>query len=192
MGLFNANNIERRAARLMSFHIGRLEALGKPFERDGEAYYQYVPGSKDYLRIGYTKTKKFLSRTFNLEIKYVLNDIAFDDSFKIKLRFQGFKEINGARFVPDRGSKGYEAFFNDPGFLETLWRKAKEVELAYVVVEYFKSQNKLEIRICPYAGAFLWVVVPPVFYDMKLRDNELVALMDIAGLAAGYVDRAAA
>jgi len=190
MGLFDVKNITRRADRLMNYHVEMLNQMGKKFERDGESFYSYDSNGEDYLRIGYNKTKKMLSRTFNLEIKQVINNIEFDDSFKIKLRFQGFKEINGAKFVSEKSKgmeSGYEDLFNNGVLLEKIWKLAKEVEMAYIKIEYIKRSNQLEIRICPYAGAFLWVVVPPVFYDMKLKQQELVSLMKMIGVIKSYV-----
>lgn len=187
MGIFDVKNVYRRADRLLDYHIGLLASTGKSFEKDGEAYYYFEESKEDFLRIGYTKTKKLLSRTFNLEIKQIINNIDFDNSFKLNLRFKGFKEINGASFVPEKGSESYEDLFNDAQLLDLLWHKAKEVELAYVKIEYRKRLNQIEIRICPYAGAFLWVVVPPVFYDMKLKDGEAKALIEIVDLFKSYI-----
>jgi hypothetical protein len=190
MGLFDIRNITRRADRLMKYHIEMLNQMGSSFEIDGEGYLSYEPGSEDYLRVGYSKNKKLLSRTFNLEIKQVIKNIEFDDSFKIKLRFQGMKEITGARFVSEKAkgmASGYEDLFNDSAFLEKIWRLAKEVEMAYIKIEYIKRNNQLEIRICPYAGTFLWVVVPPIFYDMKLKQPEMVSLMKMIGVMKDYV-----
>jgi hypothetical protein len=190
MGLFDARNITRRADRLMKYHIDILNGMGNNFQLDGEGFFSYDPKSENYIRIGYSKTKKMLSRTFNMEIKQVIKNIEFDDSFKIKLRFQGFKEINGARFISEKGKEltsGYEDLFNNSGLLEKIWKLAREVEMAYVKIEYIKRSNQLEIRICPYAGAFLWVMVPPVFYDMKLRQPELASLMKIIGVLKEYV-----
>ena len=188
MGLFDVKNITKRADRLLNYHLGLLENLGLHFERDGEFFYRYDQKSDDYQRIGYCKSKKMLSRTFNLEIKQVVKNIQFGDSFKIKLRFQGFKEISGARFVPEKGSDGYETFFNDAALLEFIWKRAKEVEVAFVKIEYLKKLNQLEIRVVPYAGAFLWVVVPPVFYDMKLKESELNKLMEISQAIKDHID----
>jgi len=190
MGLFDVKNITRRADRLMNYHVEILNKLGNDFQRDGEYFYNYDPDSEDYLRVGYNKTKKMLSRTFNLEIKQVIKNIEFDDSFKIKLRFKGLKEINGATFVVERTNNtisGYEDLFNDRAFLEKIWKLAKQIEMAYVKIEYIKRSSQLEIRISPYAGAFLWVVVPPVFYDMKLKQPELETLMKMIGVMKDYV-----
>ena len=189
MGIFDVKNIDRRADRLLEYHIGLLVSKGKAFEKDQEAYYCFEESQENFLRIGYTKTKKLLSRTFNLEVKQVISNIAFNDSFKLRLRFKGFKEISGASFIPEKGSEGYEAFFNDTQLLNFLCKRAKEVELAYVKIEYHKELNQIEIKICPYAGAFLWVVVPPVFYDMKLTDCEIQALMEMAELLKSYINR---
>ncbi len=190
MGIFDVKNITRRADRLMNYHVELLNKQGNDFQRDGECFYSYDPDSEDYLRVGYNKTKKLLSRTFNLEIKQVIKNIEFEDSFKIKLRFQGLKEINGAKFVAERGKDtkgGYEDFFNNPALLEKIWKLAKQVEMAYVKIEYIKRNSQLEIRISPYAGAFLWVVVPPVFYDMKLKQPELEILIKMIGVMKDYV-----
>ena len=181
MRFFDIKNIDKRADRLMRYHIGLLAEKGKVFEKDGDFY--YCNGSNDdYLRIGYSKSKKLLSRTFNFEIKQFINHIDFDNSFNIKLRLQGFKEITGGRFIPGKGSEGYEAFFNESPFIDEFCRKAKEAEIAYVKIEYKKNLQQLELTICPYAGAFLWVVVPPVFYDMKLKDAELNAIIEMLAL----------
>lgn len=190
MGLFDVKNITKRADRLMNYHIEILNQMGNRFERDGENFYSYDCNGEDYLRVGYNKSKKLLSRTFNLEIKQIINNIEFADSFRLKLRFQGFKEINGARFVSEKGknlTSGYEDLFNNEALLEKIWKLAKQVEIAYVKIEYLKSINRFEILVCPYAGAFLWVVVPPVFYDMKLKKQELESLLEMVQVMKEYV-----
>jgi hypothetical protein len=189
MKIFDSRNVYRKADRLLEYHIGLLGVKGRNFEKDGEAYYSYNESGDEYLRAGYTTTKKLLSRTFNFELKQVISNIDFDDDFKLKLRFSGFKEISSAIFMPVKGFKGCEDYFNDPELLTFLAKKAKQVELAYIIIEYRKRPSQIEIRICPYAGAFLWVVVPPVFYDMKLRDNEIKTLMEITELLKSYIEK---
>lgn len=189
MGLFDIKNITRRADRLLNYHVEILNNIGNHFQRDCESFYSYDSKNEDYLRVGYSKTKKMLSRTFNLEIKQVINNIKFDDNFKIKLRFQGVKEIKGARFVSEKGqdlASGYEDLFNSNALLEKILKVSKRVEIAYVKIEYLKINSQLEIRVCPYAGAFLWVVVPPIFYDMKLNKQELTNLMEMIGVMKVY------
>lgn len=189
MGIFDTRNVYRRADRLLEYHISLLTSKGKAFEKDGEVYYCFEEDKDECLQVSYKTTKKLLSRTYNFELKQIFHNIDFDNDFQLKLRFRGLKEISGAIFVPEKGSEGYESYFNDAQLLDLLSKKAREVELAYVRIEYHKSKNQLEFGICPYAGAFLWVVIPPVFYDMKLTDCEIQALMELVELLKSYISR---
>lgn len=187
MKQFDSRNIDKRAERLLRYHAGLLMEKGIPMVKENENYYIYDQNKEDYMKMGYSKTKKLLSRTFNLEIKSVIHDLDFSEDFRLKMQFKGFPNITDAYFKSQKGNRRYEAFFQDPSFMESIVKEAKKVELAYIYIQYHKASRKMEIRVCPYAGAFLWVIFPPVFYDMRLKEEELSSVYKIAEMMKHYV-----
>jgi hypothetical protein len=188
MSQHNTGKATIRANRLLDYHIRMLTNKGINFKKDDVNYYLYSSESDDYIKIGYNKSKKLLSRTYNLEFISVINNIDFTKDFKVKLQFKGMKQIVGAKFVGSKDQKGYADFFNDEKLLDKVWNMARKIELAYVTIEYKRKTSKLEITVSPYPGAFLWVIFPPVFYDLKLKENEILILFNIIETLTEYVN----
>lgn len=187
MKQFDSRNIDRRAGKLLDYHVSLLKSQNKAFTPEGQSYYCRREQREDYMKIGYNKRKKLLSRTFNLEISSVLYDIDFPEDFSLKLRFKGFPNIIGAFFQGQKTSKKYEDFFQGADLMERIICQAKKVELAYVNIRHSKAAGKTEVTVCPYAGAFLWVIFPPVFYDMRLKKEEMAAVYKTAELISDHI-----
>lgn len=187
MKQFDSRNIDRRAGKLLDYHVGLLRSQNKEFTLEGQSYYCRTEGGEDYIKIGYNKRKKLLSRTFNLEVSSILYDLDFPEDFSLKLRFKGFPKITGAFFQGQKASKKYESLFQRGHLMENIICQAKKAELAYVKVQHRKAARKTEITVCPYAGAFLWVIFPPVFYDMRLNKEEMDAVYRTAELIAAHM-----
>ncbi|MCI8648268.1 MAG: hypothetical protein HFE76_16085 [Firmicutes bacterium] len=189
MKQFDSRNIDRRAGRLLDYHVGLLKGQHDEFALEGQSYYCRKGEQEAYMKIGYNKRKKLLSRTFNLEVSSILYDIDFPEDFSLKLRFKGFPNITGAFFQGQKTSKKYESFFQQADLMEHITYQAKKVELAYVNIQHSKAARKMEITVCPYAGAFLWVIFPPVFYDMRLKREEMVAVHRTAELITEHITK---
>lgn len=187
MKQFDSRNIDRRAGKLLDYHMSLLENQNKEFTLEGQSYYCRRKEQEDYMKIGYNKRKRLLSRTFNLEVSSVLYDLDFPEDFSLKLQFKGFPNITGAFFQGQKTSKKYEDFFQNRDLMESIICQAKKVELAYVKIQHCKAAGKTEIIVCPYAGAFLWVIFPPVFYDMRLKKEEMDAVYRTAELIAAHM-----
>lgn len=189
MKQFDSRNIDRRAGKLLDYHVGLLRSQNKEFTLEGQSYYCRREEQEDYMKIGYNKRKRLLSRTFNMEVSSVLYDIDFPEDFSLKLQFKGFPNITGAFFQGQKASKKYEGFFQEADLMERILCQAKKVELAYVNIRHCKAARKTEITVCPYAGAFLWVIFPPVFYDMRLKGEEMAAVHRTAELITDHITK---
>lgn len=189
MKQFDSRNIDKRAAKLLDHHAGLLGASGIPFIKENGNYYLYEKGSEDYMKMGYSKRKKLLSRTFNLEIQSIIHNVDFSQDFQLKLQFKGFPNITGADFKGNKKDRGFESMFQQQDLLDAILKEARKVEIAYIYIQYHKASQKMEIRVCPYAGAFLWIIFPPVFYDMRLKEEEIFSLYKTAKIITDYMIR---
>ena len=175
---------DKRVRELLDFHMKLLGNRNRKFSPAGMemAYYlDDVPWERedDYFRIGYKMRKKFLMRTFDFILTTTVNEVEFEGSFELKLRFTGFPNIQTAYFKGGKGQGKYEQYFNDEKLLNTLKKYAKIVDVGYIIVEYNAASERLTIRVCPYPGAYMWIVFPPVFYKIPLNEEEIAALYDL-------------
>ena len=189
MKQFDSRNIDKRAGKLLNYHIELLTNQDLKFTPEGESYYEYQRGKEDYLKIGYHKRKKLLSRTFNLEFKSVIHEIELPESFDLKLQFKGFPKITGAAFTGSKNSRKFECYFQDKQLISAVLKEAGKVEIAYVHIQYNKVSKKIEVSVCPYAGAYLWVIFPPAFYDMRLKEEEIRAVYYLVEAVTDYINR---
>ncbi len=189
---------DKRVRDLLEYHIDLLSRKNRSFNKNTleEAYYlKELPHAEedDYLRVGYSLKKKLLTRTFNFEIVTTLNEIYFKNPFILTMKFTGFPDIQAAYFKGKKGESSYEAIFNDKKLVDRIIDNARKVDIGYVRVEYQDKAGKLIIKVCPYAGAFLWILVPPILQKIPLNKKELDALwsitMDLRNFAAELRNR---
>lgn len=171
----------KRVKDLLDDHIRMLTKKNRTFTniRD-EGYYldQVVnpDNEDDYIKIGYTMQKKFISRTFCLEFRTTVNGVYLPKDFSLKLNFKGFPHIESAYFKGKKGSEKYEEAFNDNGLLSRLKKVAEIIDIDFILIEYNKSLGAFIIRISPIPGGIIWIVFPPLYYKMKLKQEEIDAL----------------
>lgn len=189
MNPFDSRRIDIRAKRLLEYHINLLNADKLGFVNDQGSYYRYNEKNEDYFKIGYHKRKKLLSQTFNFVITSVIYNVEFTEDFQLKLQFKGFPHITSASFVGMKTSKKFETLFQDQKLMDALVREAKKVEIGYIRVQYWRAARKLEITVCPYAGAFLWIIFPPVFHDLRLKKDEVKSVYKMAELITKYIKK---
>ena len=179
----NSGLATKRVKDLLDEHIRMLTRKNRTFQviRD-EGYYLDQPinpdNPEDYVKIGYILQKKFLTRTFCLEFRTAIKDVYFPEEFKLKLNFRGFPQIERVYFKGKKESEKYEKYFNDTGLLEKLKRIALIVDIDFVTIEYNRSLAALIIRVAPIPGGVIWIVFPPLYYKMPLKQIEIDALWD--------------
>lgn len=180
----NSGMATKRLKDLLDDHIQMLTGKNRTFQvmRD-EGYYleqRINPDNPDdTVKIGYTMQKKLLTRSFCLEFRTVVNDIHFSENFLLKLNFAGFPHTNTVFFKGKKESEKYAESFNKPQLLEKLKRTAGMVDIDFITIEYSKSRAAFTIRISPIPGGAIWIVFPPVFFKMKLKQEEIDALWRI-------------
>lgn len=173
----------KRVRDLLDYHIDMLTKPNRKFYmlRD-EGYYLESDinpkNSDDYVKIGYSLSKKFLTRTYNFEIKTVFLGVDFRDSFDLKLKFSGFPKIEVVYFGSKKKNEEYVRLYNDSGLIEKLKNIARKVDIGYITISFNKHAQRLDITVSPIAGAFLWVVFPPIFQKIALKQEEIDALWE--------------
>jgi hypothetical protein len=191
MNIFNSENVTKRALRALESHVNILINSGKDFEKADDKYYMYFEdGSEDYMKIAYDPVKKIISRTYNMQFTTVIKNVDFGKSFVMKMKYNGFPHISDVYFQVEKkqGSKEAESMFNDEKLKKELLKLVSSVDLAYCKIEYLAIANEIKITICPYAGSYLWVVFPPVFYSLRLSEKEMNALHDMGVLFRNHIN----
>jgi len=177
-------NIEKRANALLDSHIGILGADAACFVSTANGYERRDKDGNVDLYIGYAPKSKLLTKIFNLELRKVVKNDLFERSFSAKIKFRGSRKIESASFELIRPNSKIEEQLNDPEMLEEVTELAQKVDVSTLTLDYSKANEKLTIVLMPYAGAFLWIKFPPVFYPLKLTGEEmkcLCSIIDIIG-----------
>jgi hypothetical protein len=169
-------NVDSRAAALLEHHMSLLGA-SPGFSRKDELTYAREGGTDltDFL-IGYDVKSKFMTKTYNLLFKARIPNMDLGDSFKARIKFRGVKTIETGFFEIKPKREEAERLLNDPALIDLIVNAAREVDIAMITVEYSAGTEALTISILPYAGAFLWIKLPPVYYPLKLNEIEMNAL----------------
>ena len=183
---------DKRVRELLDFHIGLLGSKKNklyPVDTEMAYYLEEVPWERedDYFRMGYKMRKRFIMRTFDFILTTTVNEVEFGGSFELKLKFTGFPNIQTAYFKGGKGKEKYEKYFNDEKLLKTLKKYAQLVDIGYILVEYNERAERLTIKVCPYPGAYMWIMFPPVFYKIPLKEEEVKALYDLTMELRKYV-----
>lgn len=177
----NSGIATKRVKDLLDEHISMLTKKNRTFQniRD-EGYYleqDIDPDNKDdYVKIGYTMQKKFLSRTFCLEFRTAVSGVYFEENFTLRLSFRGFTDISSVYFKGKKEGEKYADYFNDLDLLNKLKNIAKTIDLDFITIDYNKSLAAFIIRVAPIPGGVIWIVFPPLYYKMRLKQDEIDAL----------------
>lgn len=179
----------RRAKDLLEFHKDMLERPNRSFyPARGEGYYleQTINewNEEDYVKMGYTLDKRFLTKSYNFELITTMNNIYFPDSFNLKIKFTGFPKIEAAYFKSVKSenvktNSVYENIYNeDQALMDKLFRIARTVDIVHIKLIYNMDYQQMRIKISPYAGALLQLTFPPLFMKLPLKQEEVDALWE--------------
>jgi virulence-associated protein VapD len=190
MKQFDMGNITKRADRLLEEHMGMIDGERGVFEKQGGGYYLKCENDDaSLLRIGYAESNRFLSRVYNMEFKNIITPVDFPADFKARIRFRGFKEIQGAVFVTDPKDRWAAGLLNDARLPAMISEIAGHVDVAALKLEYIAKNKTLTLSVIPYAGAYIWVKFPPAFYGMRLKKEEMRQLLHLTQIIGAYFER---
>jgi hypothetical protein len=181
-------NVDARAAALLEHHMSLLGTASGFARKDGLTYVnEKGTGSAD-LSIKYDAKSKFMTKTYNLLFRLRIPDVDLGDSFKARIKFRGTKMIETGFFDVKPRHEVAESLLNDPSFIDMIVEAAHKVDIAVITVEYSAGAEAITVSILPYAGAFLWVKLPPVYYPLKLNEDEMIALFSLSKRIEGYIN----
>jgi hypothetical protein len=184
-------NVESRAAALLEHHMSLLGGGLGGFDGGGMSYARADEGAGVSSAIGYGRRDRFMTRTYDLSFSVRIEGADLGDSFKARLKFRGMRQIETGFFDIRPEHAEAERIFNDPRLIERIVGASRQVDIATVTAEYSAGTETLTVKVVPYAGAFLWVKMPPVYYPLKLRADEMRALVDLLGQIEDYLRKTA-
>lgn len=160
-------NVDRRAARTLA---ALVRSFPIPLQSDGPFVYR-TPGDAPGWQIRYVYAKKWLSRVYKLEVSC---------SFPC----DGYPDVQLV-WVP--GKKHWRHKHGDGSLFAALLNQQRELnsKLASVDMEKVELVQKggwLTITVVPLPGCFVWTLIPPMHYYVRLKQEEVETLTEIAQL----------
>jgi hypothetical protein len=188
MKQFSIANIDRKAEKLMKEHVENIVPLYGEFKKQGDWYYTEENEKGDYVSAGYYFSKKLLTKVYNFQISLVLQNIDFDEDFSIESSFKGMVNIKDISFkVKGNRSCMAERLNKDKVLKKKICDIAKHIDLTNISLKYSMYDKELKISINPYAGAFIWLKFPPVFYGIRLKESEYKSLYKLLNYLKSYL-----
>jgi hypothetical protein len=182
-------NVDNRAAALLEYHMSLLGAGAGFSRKDNLTYERKGAADANGLLICYDEKNKFMTKTYNLAFKLRVPGVDLGDSFKARIKFRGMKQIDAGFFDIKPGHETAETLLNDPALIDAIVEAARKVDIATVTIEYSAGTEAITIQVVPYAGAFLWVKLPPVYYPLKLNQEEMNTLHTLLKKIEKYIHK---
>lgn len=150
----------------------------------------YDINKKDvFYRFSYNEDSKFLTKTLNMECKIIISDITFNNDFNAKISFKGQTKIINALFDIKGSDETIDNTLNDSKLIDTIINTTTKVDIAKILVSYYARPKTLEIKIYPYAGALIWIKVPPIYFPLKFYGDEMNELYNLMKKIGGFFVR---
>lgn len=175
--------VEQKARSMMKRQVELLSRCYGSFQEQGGQYCHSFKNGET-LWVAYEQDKKLVSKVFSTKLTLNIPTTLATPSWKAKLSFFGHCKINGIVWKTDgKGSAGQGDVLNEKSQLnKALFQAAKEIDLVTIKAEYSASAQLLKVQIFPYAGSFIWIKIPPVYYDVPLKSREIAALEKITAV----------
>jgi uncharacterized UPF0146 family protein len=121
-----------------------------------------------------------------MELKILIGNIDIGKDFSAKIGFKGQTRITNAIFKIKNSTKKIDSLLNNETLLNYIIDIAGKVDIAKMKMDYFGRSKTLAIKIYPYGGAMLWLKIPPIYFPIKLHDNEMKALYALMQKVGNY------
>ncbi len=170
-----------------------MEILGEP-RLEGQRGLSFPVGSLPFrhFTIGYDLNKKFLGKIYLMTVEGILTGYApLLPSVCLELRYAGFIR-KGKPFFSLRGyskPKGPEGgiislLHSDQDLLQKCWKL--EVEFLKILFEPLEGSCKIRVR--PYGGSLLRIILPPLHYHVRLVPEQAVLILTVMKRIAGMIN----
>lgn len=177
----NSNNEIQKANLLLAEHANLFSNyLGAFFKDDNNptAVYYFDEYSK-YARteLCYKAKTKLFSSLYSLKVRTIMKHVVMDENWKGNVEFTGNLSVKGARIKVKGEKKETIRMLNkDEELMDGFVICNECTDLLPAEIIYKKERKELEISIYPYAGAFICIKIPPVFYPLRMNKEEIYAI----------------
>jgi len=185
--MLDPKNVTVRADRMMKEHLALFEEYFGSYEREGSRYCFDFNGSTS-VTVYYENDSKLLTKTFSTAVRITIRNIAMRKSWKARLNMSGKLKLEKLFLKAlDQDSKDMADEFNgNTELLGKMLSLFRDFDLEAMTVEYRKDAQELDVTIRPYPGAFIWVKIPPVYYDIRLKPEEVRKIYQITELFSNF------
>lgn len=185
--MLDPKNVTVRADRMMRDHLALFEKYFGDYEKEGTRYH-FDFNDNTTVTVYYEDYSKLLTKTFSTAIRIKVHHIEMKKSWKAKLNMSGKIKVEkvawkaldqDSRIVVDELNENTE-------FMKAMLSLLKDFDLQSLTMEYRKDEQELNVTIRPYPGAFIWVKIPPIYYDVRLKPEEVERIYSITELFSNF------
>lgn len=160
-------NVDIRASRTLStvvqlFPLPLRKQTPFTYRTESESY-------TSYLEVRYTYIKKWISRVYKLEI---IHSFAFEEETSFELVWDRSKRIwknikgNGDEIAQTLNGK------------KEIRAKLSGIDMERVAIK--KEGEWVTVSLVPIPGCFIWTLLPPIHYHVKVKPEEVDTLTKLA------------
>jgi len=185
--MLDPKNVTTRADRMMRDHLGMFEKYFGSYEREGSRYC-FDFNDNTLVKVYYENYSKLLTKTFSTTIKITVSKVNMKKSWKAKLNLSGKVKVEKiALKALDPDSRDMVDELNEnTEWIGTMFSLFKDFDIQGLTMEYRKEEQEMDIIIRPYPGAFIWVKMPPIYYDIRLKQEEIKRIYEITELFSKF------
>lgn len=174
MDNFAAENVRKKAESMLKDHAAVIGEFGAAMKLEGGAYYIHNDDTDDYIRFGYDVSNKFLTKLYGMSVKIVSHNIVLGADFEAMCIFTGAFRMEGVYFKRLKGDMAaVDRLNSQAALMNRIFLAAKKFDIESIRIKYCREGGILEVKIKPYAGAFVWIKFPPVTRKIPLQNDEL-------------------
>ena len=164
-------------AGILSGQFGGYEAYGDAFLFDLD--------NDDTFLLRQEIKNSFFSKIYRMECVININNVTGLEDFEYKLELKGIWDTKGS-LVKIWGDEELADSFNSSPMFPNFNALLKQVQIEFLQIKYSSDAERLTIRLIPYAGSMVWMMIPPIAYQVKIWDEELKAVSEIIKLLYNY------
>jgi hypothetical protein len=185
--MLDPKNVTVRADRMMKEHLTLFEEYFGGYEREGSRYC-FDFDRNTTVKVYYEDFSKLLTKTFSTAVRITVRNVDMRKSWKAKLVMGGKVKLEKLTLKPlGQDSKDMTDEFNgNTELLGKMLSLFRDFDLEGMTVEYRKDEQELDVTLRPYPGAFIWVKMPPIYYDVRLKPEEIRKIYQITELFSNF------
>jgi hypothetical protein len=175
---------------MMREHLALFEECFGGYERVGSSFcFDYDDNTA--VAVYYENYSKLLTKTFSTTIRITLRNVSMKKSWKAKLLMKGKIKVEKVELKAlDQNSADMAEDLNrNTKLTEIMLGLFKDFDLQGLNMEYRKDEQEMHVTIRPYPGAFIWVKMPPVYYDIRLKPEEIKRIYEMTKAFSSFYSR---